>query len=223
MAVEAQKIKDRLKAKYPKANLSTKRLDEISDRLSKKPADDADDAAIDAVLENANDFMPFEEIAKDDDRARTLEKKANGTPPKTADEIEAERIATEKAEALKKAQGEAPEWAKALIESNNKTNERLEAIEQGKVVSNKKETASKAFDGSEVLKGLKPEIKEKWLGRIDLESKTSFEDQVKGLETEYTDLVQTHANSQDYPGAPPSSFSNTAPTEDEVKEIVGDL
>ncbi|NQY30349.1 MAG: hypothetical protein HRT69_12860 [Flavobacteriaceae bacterium] len=223
MAVPAQKIKDRLKAKFPKANLSTKRLDALADRLSKKPADDADDAAIDVVLDNANDFMPFEDIAKDDDRTRTLEAKAKDPVPKTAEEIEADRVAKEKEEAAIKAQGEAPEWAKIMIANNTKMAEEITELKQGKVTDNKRELAKKAFDSSDALKGLKPEIKEKWLGRIDLESETSFEDQVKGLETEHSDLVQTHANSQEYPGAPPGSFSNTAPTAEEVSDIVDNL
>jgi len=220
MAVPAQKIKDRLKAKYPKANLSTKRLDALADRLSKKPADDADDAAIDAVLDNANDFMSFEEIAKEDDRVRTLEQKAKGTPPKTAEEIEAERLAKEKEEANKKAQAEAPDWAKALIEKNSKMADEITALKNGKATDNKRELANKAFSSSEVLKSLEPEIRETWLKRIQLDSEDPFEDQVKGLETEYTKLVQVNADSQNYPGAPSSGFATGTATEEEIDAIV---
>lgn len=88
MAVKPELIKSRLRALFPKANLSTKRLDEISARLAKKPADDADEAAIDEVINDYNDngAMSFEEIAKSDDKIRTLEA-GKPTPPKTDEPI----------------------------------------------------------------------------------------------------------------------------------------
>lgn len=73
MAVEKAKVIARLKALFPKANLSQTRLDAIADKLAKKPADDADDAAIDAVINDFNDVLSIEDIAKGDDRTRTLE------------------------------------------------------------------------------------------------------------------------------------------------------
>lgn len=89
MAVKPELIKSRLRALFPKANLSTKRLDEISARLAKKPQDDADEAAIDEVITdyNENGAMTFEEIAKADDKIRTLEagKPAKVDPPKADD------------------------------------------------------------------------------------------------------------------------------------------
>lgn len=75
MAVKPELIKARLKIKYPKANLSNDRIDEISARLCKLPEDDADDAAVDAVLDQADAIMPFEDIAKNDDTIRTLKRK----------------------------------------------------------------------------------------------------------------------------------------------------
>ena len=80
MAVEPQKIKARLKALFPKANLSTTRLDALAAKLSQKPADDADDAAIDQILTDYNEDAPmtFEEIARHDDKVRTLEAKIKG-------------------------------------------------------------------------------------------------------------------------------------------------
>src|SRR5690606_33501808 len=67
------KIAGRLKALFPKANLSTKRIDAITAKLESKVSDDADDAAIDEIVNQANDFMDFEALAKEDDRVRTLE------------------------------------------------------------------------------------------------------------------------------------------------------
>jgi len=83
MAVDATRISGRLRALFPKANLSTTRLNEISGRLSKMPADDADDAAIDAVINQANEYTPFSDIARADDKIRDLESKVK--PPKIDD------------------------------------------------------------------------------------------------------------------------------------------
>ena len=57
MAVDKLKVIARLKALFPKANLSQKRLDAYADKLAKKPADDADDATIDAIINDYNDFF----------------------------------------------------------------------------------------------------------------------------------------------------------------------
>ena len=220
MAVPAQKIKDRLKAKFPKANLSTQRLDAIADRLSNLPADDADNVAIDLVLDNANALMPFEDIAKGDDRVRTLEQKVKVPVSKTAEEIEADRVAELAAEEQRKAQAEAPEWAKSMIATNVKLAEEITSLKEGKITDNKRDLASKAFDSSEILKGLKPATRERWLNRIDFESETSIEDQVKGLGDEYSDIIQINADSQEYPGVPPSGFASGDATDEEVDSIV---
>lgn len=76
MAVPKEKTKARIKALYPKTNLTQQRMDAIAAKLSEKLADDADDDAIDAVINDFNDIMPIEEIAKNDDRIRTLTRKA---------------------------------------------------------------------------------------------------------------------------------------------------
>src|SRR5690606_29370672 len=84
-------MKDRLKGRlmvlFPKANLSKERLDKILDRLVKKVDENADDTALDAAINEANDLMDFESLAREDDRMRTLEaeakKKAEGNPPGT--------------------------------------------------------------------------------------------------------------------------------------------
>lgn len=79
------KIKSRLKAKYSGVNLSTKRIDAIADRLSKKLTDESEESEIDQVLEDANEVYPFADIAKDDDRIRTLESKKPADPKEDSD------------------------------------------------------------------------------------------------------------------------------------------
>ena len=81
MAVDRLKVIARLKALFPKANLSQKRLDALADKLASKPADDADDTAIDVVINDFNDILSIEEIAREDDRVRTLEAKSKEPNP----------------------------------------------------------------------------------------------------------------------------------------------
>lgn len=201
MAVAPEKIKARLKALFPKANLSTKRLDVYAAKLAPKPADDADDAAIDAIINDYNDVIDFEAVAKEDDKTRTLEAekkkadeaaaKARGGKGGQSDEEEEEEIEVEK---------DAPAWAKAILKQNQKLTSEIESIKTGSVTQTKKAQASELFGKSEILKGLKPELKERWLNRIDVNSETPFDEQIKELETEFSELVQVSADNGGYAG-----------------------
>jgi hypothetical protein len=221
MAVEAKKIKDRLKALFPKANLSQKRLDAIADKLAKKPADDADDAAIDAVINDFNEVLSFEEIAKEDDRARTLE----------ADKKKAEEAAAkakggkneEEEEETIEVDDDAPSWAKALLKQNEKLTSELEAIKTGKTIESKRATASELFGKSEVLKGIPENIRKNWEARIDVNSETSFEDQIQALETEYSELVQVNADSNQYAPAAGGGKTDIKAEDAVVDKMLGSL
>lgn len=180
------KIAGRLKALFPKANLSTKRIDVITAKLESKVSDDADDTAIDEVVNQANDFMDFEAIAKEDDRIRTLEanqKKGDegGDPPKDDKTPEQPKDDT-------------PEWAKALLN-------KVEALEKGKVTESKANTVADLFSKSEILKGLPENQKQSWLKRVNLEAE-DLSAEVSALETEYTELKQSIVDSSEYAGSP---------------------
>jgi len=186
MAVEKSKVISRLKALFPKANLSQKRLDALADKLATKPADDADDAAIDLVINDFNSVLSIEEIAREDDRVRTLESKANPNPP-----------APPSPPAPPKGD-EVPSWAQAILDSNKKLEGELEAIKTGKMIETKRATASELFNKSEVLKRIPETIRKNWENRIDVNSETSFEEQIQALETEYSELVQVSADNNQY-------------------------
>jgi len=91
MAIPAEKLKGRVKALYPNANLSTSRISTIADRLCKKPADEASDLEIDEIIKDYNDNGPmtFEEIAKADDTVRSLQAKIK---PEIKEEVKKEEI-----------------------------------------------------------------------------------------------------------------------------------
>ena len=218
MAVEKSKVIARLKALFPKANLSQKRLDALADKLASKPADDADDVAIDVVINGFNDILSIEEIAKEDDRVRTLEAKSkepnpptpptpptppNPEPPKGGDDV--------------------PEYVKALLSKLDTVTSDLEAIKTGKVTETKKATASDLFAKSEILKKIPESIRPNWINRIDVNSETSFEDQIQALETEYSELVQSSADTNRYPGPAGGGNPNNATDEKLVSDIVDSM
>lgn len=205
MAVKPEKIKERLKVLFPKANLSQKRLDEISARLAKRPEDDAEDDAVDQVINDANDLMDFAAIAKEDDRIRTLEAKSKATETTTEE---------------KKEEGDdAPAWAKALLQ-------KVEAIEKGEITKSKQSSIRESFFKSEVLKNLSPEIQEAWLKRIPVSEDLTQEqinEQITSLESEFKSLTQFTADNQNYSGAAPSFTSSNKKevTTEDVRELLG--
>lgn len=212
MAVKPEIIKARLKALFPKANLSTKRIDALAAKLAQMPADDADDAAVDVILNQANDFNSFEDIAKEDDRVRTLEAKvkentpAPPSPPAPGDP----KPNDPPTEAP-------PAWAKDLLQ-------KIEGLEKGKITETKIQTATKLFDGSEILKGLEPKLKQQWIKRVDPNSEETIEDQVKSLETEYSDIKQSFADSTQHSGPTPfRSGGKNEPSAEEIKEIMDEI
>lgn len=213
MAVEKSKVIARLKALFPKANLSQKRIDDISAKLCMKPADDADETAIDAVINDFNDILSYEAIAKEDDRVRTLEAKIKGdggTPPEGGTPPGKDPVPDD-----------TPKWAKSLIEANEKLAAKVESLEAGKVAETKKQSAAELFKKSEILKDLKEELKPNWISRINIDSDTPIEDQIKGLETEYQSIKQQFT---DLAGGVPFSGSPVKePTKEEIDGILNEI
>jgi hypothetical protein len=195
MAVKPEIIKARLKALFPKANLSQKRLDAFAAKLAPKPADDADEAAIDAIINDYNDVIDFEAIAKEDDKIRTLEtekKKAEELAKKSKGKSSNDDEDKDDDETIEE-DADTPAWAKAMLKQNQKLASEIEAIKTGKITETKKANASDLFSKSEILKNIPDNIKQKWIDRIDVNSETSFEEQIQALETEYSELVQVNA------------------------------
>lgn len=220
MAVKPEIIKARLKVLFPKANLSQKRLDAYAAKLAPKPADDADEAAVDAIITDYNDVIDFEAVAKEDDSTRTQLAKAKADAEKAKgkggkeDEEEVETVEID---------ADAPAWAKAMMKQNEKLASDLEAIKAGKTIETKKATASELFGKSEILKKMPESIRKNWENRIDVNSETSFEDQIQALETEFSELVQGNADSNQY-GGPAGSGSTELKADDSVvANIVGNI
>lgn len=116
-----QKIIDRLKAKFSGINLSNARLDAIADKLAPKITDET---TIDAKLDELNEIISFADIAKQDDRVRTLETNQKPKPETPKPEPPAPKHDPK--------DDDAPEWAKALIDQNKAMALKMEALESGR-------------------------------------------------------------------------------------------
>lgn len=225
MAVPKEKVVIRLKAFADKANLSNTRIDEISARLCSLPADDADDAAIDSVITNANAIYPFKEIAAQDDRVIGLQNQLKKPEEKTAEVLAAEAKAKADAEALEaaKTKPEIPDYIKALMTTMEGLKADIVEVKTGKVLETKRLSAAEAFEKSEVLKALKPEIKQNWVNRLNVDSETTIEDQITGLETEYKTIAQAFADSSSFSGPAPMGNPDIKPDQALIDKVFDEM
>lgn len=200
MAVEKAKVIARLKALFPKANLSQTRLDAIADKLAKKPADDADEAAIDAVINDFNDILSIEDIAKGDDRTRTLE-----AEKKKAEELAAKKkgnSSKDDEEEEEEETGEMTPFEKTMLKKFGEIKSELDSIKSGNIKQSKLEQAKSLLEKSEVFKKLDEDTKGFMLKNVELDSETPFEEQITSLESVFSKMVQVSADTNQYgPGA----------------------
>lgn len=170
-------------------------------------------------------------IQKESDRRATeasqtaianYEKKHNLKEGKAIEEKKEEEIKVEipaPTTPEKKEEG-TPEWAKALIESNKAMTEKITALEQDKILQSKKSEVQKALEGSK----LPDNLKEKWAGRVDVDSETAIEEQVKELETEYDELHTKIIGDHSGKGLPTGSGEIKGEvTDEEAQEILDKL
>lgn len=109
---------------------------------------------------------------------------------------------------------------KALIETVNTLKTELETIKTTKTLEQKQNEAAQKLAASKVLTD---SFKQKWANRIDVNSETAIEDQIKGLEQEYTEFVQEIANETGYAPGAGKGNPNTTATEQEAKAIIGSV
>jgi len=212
MPVEISRIKGRLRDLFPKANLSTKRLDEISARLAKKPSDDADDAAIDEVLQNVNDVYSFEEMTKDEHRIVNAENKLKNQPP-TADPKTDPAPTPEPSPEPNGKTKDVPEWAQTLLQE-------VKDLKQGKVAETKTQSARELFEKNETFKSLKEKGKEFYFSKIDINSETPIEEQISSIEEVHNEIIQDKADNTQHSNQPPDNSGNEKLSDADLDKIV---
>lgn len=177
MALPKEKVKARLTAKYPGVNLSNKRVAALADKL--KLEQDADDSLIDEKLDELNDVYPFSDLAKNDDRLATLEKKEKEKKVDTEDPKKEDKE-TDQTD-LEKVLG------KVLAPLLSK----IEALEAGKT------TDTRTTQLNDVLKDTDEKFKSLILSgykRAKFDSAEAFEEYLEEVKTQTKDFIQADAD-----------------------------
>lgn len=86
-------------------------------------------------------------------------------------------------------------------------------------------TSSKSAQVKELLSKskLSKKLQEKWVGRVDLNSEVSFEDQIKALETEEEELRTELLGGTIPRGLPTGGGSDSKPSDAEIDDVVNSL
>ena len=157
-----QLLRSRFRDLFPKAqNLKKERLDVFVSKLSSKLSEESTQEDVDALWQDYNEVVNFEQLAKDDDRLRTL----NVPKPQPKPEE-----APKQSEAPKS--DDVPEWAKALLTE-------VKTLREEKV----QDTIQSKFRNHEVLKGIPTEI-------LDLVKTPTTLDEVDHFATTIADVYK---------------------------------
>jgi len=184
MALPKAKVKERLKAKFPGVNLSQKRIDAIADKL--KLPEDSDDDAIDERLDELNDVFSFADMAKNDDRLRTLEaekKKKEEQPDKPDDKPSNEDPKPDPNQPV--------DIAKIVAAAIAPLMEKMNSYEADKVGGSRKSQLEAK------LKDVNPKFKDtvlKNFGRMKFEKDEDFEAFLEEVEEDSKEFIQAEAN-----------------------------
>ncbi|MGJ1420450.1 hypothetical protein ACR79T_12555 [Sphingobacterium spiritivorum] len=206
-------IKALLQSKFGGVQLSAARIDAIAGRLEGKVTTEEE---LLQRMEALNEALPFADIAKEDDRVRSLEAAAKAKGEEKQEE--------KKSEEKKPAGDEIPAWAQALIEGNKTVTEKLAALEGNKVIGDRKSSIlGKLKDADEAYsaKVLRD------FGRMSFADDAAFEEYLGEVESDYTGHVQTTAESQLGKDAPFKGIGKdgkiTEASQAEVDKLFGDI
>lgn len=105
-----------------------------------------------------------------------------------------------------------PEWAKALMS-------KVDALEAKGQATSKLEQVKALMENSQLPK----DFQSRWISRIDLNSETSFEDQIKELETEHADLFKDFVGRESGKGLPHGKGGSDTPSDESIEAVVDNL
>ena len=159
-----QLLRSRFRELFPKAqNLKKERLDVFVSKLSAKLSEESTQEDVDALWQDYNDVVNFEQLSKDDHRLTSLSLKE-----KPKEEMKQEE--PNKSEEPKN--DDVPEWAKALLTE-------VKTLREEKV----QDTIQSKFRNHEALKGIPTEI-------LDLVKTPTSLDEVDQFATTIADVYK---------------------------------
>jgi hypothetical protein len=181
MALETFKAQLKAKIKTLGVNLSQTRIDALAAKLHAKHPEITEVADHDARIDDLNDILPLSDIAKQDDRTRTLENKIKGQPPKTEDQDDDDANDDNPPAKPKKnkSSDEPPAWAKSLIDT-------VSALSKEKVQTSM---------ASQIATKLKDVVPDKFYkGRALPEKEEDLDAFIETVTTDYTEFKQDQIN-----------------------------
>lgn len=209
-------IRALLQTKFGGAQLSQARVDELAKRLEGKVNTEEE---LEAKMTAMDEIMPFAEIAREDDRQRSLQAELEKLKSKKDNKPEDEK--NPEGEGGSK-EDDAPEWAKVLIESNKELTDKIAALEGQKIVNDRKAAILAKLEGADssysekVLKAF---------NRMSFKDDDDFNSYLSEVETDYQEFIQSQAESQLGKDAPFISLTDAKGQVSEAKldEIVNNL
>jgi hypothetical protein len=176
-------FKARLKAKTKASgvNLSQKRIDAYADRLHKKFPTVTEEADHDKHIDDLNDVVLFADVAKEDDRIRTLEARNRQQDPQDEPDDQDEPVNNPAGKRKpSKKDDDVPAWAKTMMDE-------LKTLKTEKVQSTIKTQLAEKLKGKN--------IPEKFYNKWTLPEKEEDLDQfATDVETQWTELKQEGNN-----------------------------
>jgi hypothetical protein len=196
-----EKILAAIRAKFPKVNLSKKRLDVIASKIETKVIDD--ETKIDAAIDDYNDYNPLAETARTDDAIRNLQAKQ----PAAAKTNEVDPPANDLL-----IDDDVPNWAKALMKQNETLSTSLLNLQKEKAAGSIKEKAAA------ILKDIPATYWDKRAMPETDEALEGFTDEVKADYAAFTtDLSEKGFLSTPLPGGAGGGAKKEEPINAEIK------
>lgn len=172
-------IKALLQSKFGGVQLSQVRIDAIASRLEGKVKDEAE---LEAKLVTLDEAFPFADIAKEDDRVRSLEAEAKKKTETKVEETKKEEV--KKVEETKDT---------AVLEALKALTETVQALKGDKVVSDRRsliQAKIKDADADYAGRVLRD------FGRMNFADDAAFEEYLGDVEKDFTSHIQTTAESK---------------------------
>lgn len=178
-------IRALLQSKFGGVQLSDARVEQLVKQLDGKVTTEDE---LSQKMEALNELLPFSDIAKEDDRQRTLAAELEKLKSK-------KQVTEEKKEEEEKREGgeEIPSWAKALIDGNKAVTEKLAALEGQKIVNDRKSAIlAKLKDADEAYAN--KVFRD--FSRMSFQDDASFEEYLGDVEADFTAHAQAQAESK---------------------------
>lgn len=204
-------IRALLQSKFGGVQLSDARVEQLAKRLEGKVETEEDLETRLVVLDEA---LPFADIAKEDDRIRSLEAAAKAKKPVAKKPVEREEEEEDDPD------DEMPAWAKALIDGNKALQDTVQALKGEKVVSDRRSAILAKLKGADEAYANKV-VRD--FGRMSFADDEAFEEYLGDVENDFTEHAQSQAESKLGNDAPYLGSGGGNLKDDEVSPVMKQL